>query len=187
MNFDKYNIKTYQDLMKFFKKHMNYGFVYRNKIFTQDNPNFQEEMNKFYKLRLKDDFIKSGYGVCWDFCELEREFFLSKNIPHECYFVESFVNRSQGGPTHSFLLFKENNNWFWFEFSWGDQRGIKKYNSKEAALEDVLSKHKKFCEQIGHVSKVRLYKIDKFDKRLNAFEYVEKCINSKQIQNIKGL
>lgn len=181
MNFDKYNVNTPEDLMRFLEENMRYGFKYRNKIFTEDNNHFQEEMDKLYKLRLGDDFIKSGYGVCWDFCELEREFFLSKKIPHECYFIESFLNRSDGGPTHSFALFQQNDKWHWFEFSWGDQRGIWEFATKEDALNHIMEKYKAFCAQVGHCSKINLYKIPKFTKRLDTFEYVEKCINSQKI------
>lgn len=68
MDFNKYKIKTPKQLMEFLNKNLKYGFTYRNKIYTEDNPNFNDNMNKFYKVRLKKDFIKSGYGVCWDFC-----------------------------------------------------------------------------------------------------------------------
>ena len=76
VNFCKLGIETSKDLMNYFDKNMHYGFVYKKKVFTDNEPDFQKNMDKFYKLRVGEDFIKSGYGVCWDFCELEREFFL---------------------------------------------------------------------------------------------------------------
>lgn len=182
MDFKKYKIESPKDLMNFFEKNMKYGFKYRNQIFTEDNPDFQKEMDKVYKLRLGEDFIKSGYGVCWDFCELERLFFLSKNISHECYFLESFINREEGGPTHTFALFKQNNKWCWFEYSWFAERGIWEYNSHEEALKDIVKKFKEFCNQVGQVSNVGLYRTKKFNRRLNTYEFVEQCLNSEKIE-----
>lgn len=178
MDFKKYKIKTPKDLMTFFEKNMKYGFTYRGKVFLE-NADFCENMNKYYKIRLGEDFIKSGYGVCWDFCELEREFFLSQHINHECYFIEGFLNRAEGGPTHTFALFEEKGKWFWFEYSWFAQRGIWEYATKQQALKDVFHKYAQ-----GNRIKpedLRLYKIDKIKTRLNAEECVDHYLNGEEI------
>lgn len=112
MDFEKYGVKTPEDLMNYFNANMKYGFVYKNKIFTDLEPDFQKNMDKFYKLRLKEDFLKHKYGVCWDFCEFEREFFESTGIEHRCFFIESFLKHENGGPTHTFALYKKAKNGF---------------------------------------------------------------------------
>ena len=184
VNFCKLGIETSKDLMNYFDKNMHYGFVYKKKVFTDNEPDFQKNMDKFYKLRVGEDFIKSGYGVCWDFCELEREFFLSKKIEHECYFIESFVNRQEGGPTHTFALFKENRKWFWFEYAWQFNRGIWQYASKEEALADVLKKFEVFYDR--RLYDIKLYKTKRLRKILDTFQYVERCINGEKI-DLKNL
>lgn len=179
VNFDKYEIQTADDLMRFFQENMKYGFTYRGKIFTEDKNDFQKNMDKFYKLRVGEDFIKNKYGVCWDFCELQREFFLSKKIEHECFFIESFINRQEGAPTHTFTLFKSEDKWCWFEYAWLFNRGIWEYSSKEDALRDILQKFEDFFDR--KVFDVRLYKTKRICKRLDTFQYVERCINSEKI------
>lgn len=177
--FQKLNIFTPQDLMNFFEKYLKYGFVYNKKIFTDDMPDFQQNMDKYYKIRLGIDFINHKYGVCWDFCELERVFFEEKKIEHECYFIESYINKTTGGPTHTFLLYKMNNNWYWFEYSWKFLRGIWKYPSKEKALKDILSKFDEFCDK--KLVDISLYKTTKVTKRLNVYEFVKHCLNGEKV------
>ena len=179
IDFKKYGIKSPQDLMKYFESNMKYGFVYHGKVFTDLEPDFQKNMDQFYKLRLGEDFIKNKYGVCWDFCELERAFFEYANIEHKCYFIESFINREEGGPTHTFALFKNQNKWCWFEYAWQFERGFHEYNSLDEALVDIVEKFKSFFN--SQVYNVRVYETKKFTKRVDTFEFVEQCLQSKQI------
>ena len=179
MDFKKYGIKNPQDLMKYFESNMKYGFVYRGKIFTDLEPEFQINMDKLYKLRIGEDFIKNKYGVCWDFCELERSFFEYAKIEHKCYFIESFINRDEGGPTHTFALYKHRNKWYWFEYAWQYYRGIHEYNNLDEALQDIASKFKLFFN--SQVDNVRLYETKKFTKRVNTFEFVEQCLNANRV------
>lgn len=179
MDFSKYGISTPQDLMRYFEKNMKYGFVYHGKVFTDLEPNFQKNMDKFYKLRLGEDFLKNKYGVCWDFCELERAFFSNKQIEHKCFFIESFINRAEGGPTHTFALYKRGNKWFWFEYAWQFKRGIHEYESEQSALRDIVHSFKSFYEQ--SLNNVRVYETNKFTRRVNTFEFVEQCLHSKKV------
>ena len=178
--FNKLGIKTAQDLMKYFKDNLNYGFVYKNKIFTDLKPDFQKNMDKLYKIRLGLDFIKNKYGVCWDFCQLERFFFLQNNIEHTCYFIESYINCQKGGPTHTFALYQQNDKWYWFEYSWFYHRGIWEYSSKEEALKDILLKFEKFFGK--KLFNIKMYKTDKVTKRLDAFQFVEHCLKGQKVE-----
>lgn len=178
--FNKLNINTPQDLFNFFEKNMKYGFTYRNKVFTDFELDFQNNMDKLYKIRLGEDFIKSSYGVCWDFCEFERDFFETHTIEHDCYFVESYINQDVGGPTHTFTIFRQNNNWYWFEYSWFYHRGIWKYNSQQEALRDILKKFEEFYD--GKLIDIGIYRTEKVTKRLNAYEFVEHCLAGEKIE-----
>lgn len=172
-------VNTPQELMQYFINNFKYGFVYRHKVFTDIENDFQKNMDKLYKIRLGEDFIKHKYGVCWDFCELERLFFIEKNIEHECYFIESYINSEEGGPTHTFALFKQNNKWYWFEYSWFYCRGIWEYNSKKDALKDILSKFKYFYDD--KLINISIYKTKKVTKRLDVFEFVEHCLKGDKV------
>lgn len=179
MDFKKYGIETPEDLMNYFQDNMKYGFIYRGKVFTDREPDFQKNMDRFYKLRRKEDFIKNKYGVCWDFCECEREFFEFSNIEHRCFFIESFISRKEGGPTHTLALYNKGNKWYWFEYAWQVYRGIHEYESVEQALKDVLGKFTAFYGR--QLNQVRVYEFPKLSRRVNTFEFVEHCIRSKRV------
>ncbi len=116
------------------------------------------------------------------FCELERLFFETNNIEHDCYFIESYLNQNEGGPTHTFSLYKENNKWCWFEFSWFYYRGIWKFNSKEEALKNIVENFKNFYN--NKLININLYKTSKVTKRLNPFKFVDHCLNVEKIKLI---
>jgi hypothetical protein len=46
----------------------------------ESDKDFQKNTEKYYKIRLGEDFIKSKYGFCWDFVELEQMFFKEKTF-----------------------------------------------------------------------------------------------------------
>lgn len=179
VNFKKYGISSPQDLMDYFEKNMQYGFVEGKKIYTESEPNFQEEMDKHYKLRLGEDFLKNKYGVCWDFCVLEREFLRQAGIENQCYFIEGFLNRQDGGPTHTFAIYKQGKKWLWFEYSWFCYRGIHEYDSLEEALDDVVKKFKSFYDV--QFDKIKVFELPEFDRRLDTFEFAEKCLQGKEV------
>ena len=180
-DFKKYNISSPQDLMKYFEENMNYGFVYGKKVYTDSDPNFnfQKEMDRYYKLRLGEDFLKSKYGVCWDFCVLEREFFEQAGIENRCFFMEGFKNREEGGPTHTFALYKQDDKWIWFEYSWLYYRGFREYNSVEEALTDIVEKFKGFYDV--KFESVKIFNLPRFDKRVDTCEFVERCLDQNQV------
>ena len=177
--FDKYKIKTCDDLLSYLSKNLNYGFV-ANKIIHKDTDNdFSQKMNKLYQIRLGEDLIKTGYGVCWDFCELERLFFEEKNIPHRCFFIKSNLKNNLG-PTHSFLIYKEKKNYYWFEFSWQKYKGIHQYLSIKEAINDILKKFIQYYNNL-EIQNIDIYLIPKITKRLHSSEYIKLCLSSKKI------
>jgi hypothetical protein len=62
--FAKLGVNTPEQLLVFLEKNLNYGFTYHNKIFTMQNCDLNDMMNKFYKIRLGNNLIKSSFGVC---------------------------------------------------------------------------------------------------------------------------
>lgn len=179
MNFKNLNLTTPQKLMEFIKNNLNYGFTYRGKVYTDDKPDFNENMNKFYKLKKGVNFVKSGYGVCWDFCEFERDFFNQLKIKHECYFIVNFLTRSKGGPTHTFLIYEQKGKWYWFEYAWFNYRGIWEYNSKEEALKDIVSKFINL--NATNYNHTELYITQKAKAGLDTYNFCEHCFNGQKV------
>lgn len=177
--FEKRGITSPKKLLNYFESNMKYGFKYFKNVFTDSQPDFQENMNRLYKLRIGENFLQSGYGVCWDFCECERLFFEYIGKEHKCFFVETILENGEGGPTHTFALFKENGKWCWFEFAWLAERGIHEFNTIEEAIEIIVKKLVKFCNE--KICKVNVFRTEKAAKRMDAFEFVEHCLKGKLV------
>jgi len=166
------DIKTPEELLKFLNETIKYGFVFNGKIFAE--PISSGDMN-FYKLKLGNALINCGYGLCWDVVELERAFFEKAQIEHSSFFIET-----KAGPTHTFILFKQNNKVKWFEYTWQKYRGIHEEQTEQEALKDICSKHIQF--HFGASKKtIEIYKYSKVTRALNATEFLKHCRSGEKI------
>lgn len=177
MKFKDLHASTPNQLMKFLENSLQYGFTFRKKVYCETEE-INQSFDKFYRLKVGEDLLKSGYGVCWDFCEFERRFFEEMKIPHKCFFLDGFVSRDKGGPTHTFLLFEKRGKVYWFEYSWAKYKGIWEYKDFKQALVDIKNK---FCKFNGLVS-VKVYETKKTKSGLNSLEFVEHCLAGKEIR-----
>ena len=89
-----------------------------------------------YLLQTPEEVIKNKIGVCFDQVELERYYFKGYDI--KTYFIVYYDNDKC--PTHTFLTFKKNNQFYWFEHSWEKYRRIYEYDTLKELLIDVQSK-----------------------------------------------
>lgn len=112
-----------------------YGYIDRaeKKYFDVD-----AQFDKEYFLQSADEIERSRIGVCWDQVEYERSFFKKFGLPFETYFIVYYTEAEC--PSHTFLIFKRDGKYFWFEHSWGQYQGIHAYDSKEQLLTDVRQK-----------------------------------------------
>jgi len=119
-------IKSPSELLKYMNDNINYVIVDKNNKIYKDL--FSEEWNKnwFVSCIVQDgeSLIKTKYGTCWDQVELERKWFEENDYKYKTIFTifeEDFTNNL---PTHSFLMFYENEKWYWFEHSADANKGI---------------------------------------------------------------
>lgn len=142
-------MKEAQELLKKMSE-FEYGWIDRNGL---------KYVNKISKINFFNDYFlqspeeveKNKIGICWDQVEYERKYFLSKNIPHKTIFM--FYDDGKKFPLHTFLIFKENEKYYWFENTYPRTIGAFEFNSltdcfakikiefmKENLLEDVGDK-----------------------------------------------
>jgi len=163
-----------------------YGYLNNKKqIIIEIDDNFDEE----YRLQTPEDTFKYQIGVCWDQVELERKLF--KGYDFKTYFI--LFNNDFWGPTHTFLVYKKNNYYYWFENSWFDYRGIHKYNNLNELLFDIASKHIKH-HQLNNINfkNINIYKYLKPKYNIKASEYIDYCqkgklIKIKDIRNMEDI
>ena len=83
---------------------------------------WDNEFDKFYYLQTPEELLTSKCGVCWDQVELERKLFSDSNINFKTYFI--YIIDNDMLPSHTFLVYNDDKNYYWFEHSWGEYKGI---------------------------------------------------------------
>jgi len=162
--FEFSKLKTTLDLLKFMDN-ITYGFIGKNnKIYTQRDEQWDHDWYDQCIVQPGDGVLRTKAGTCWDQVELERKWFKDHDYEFKTIFSWFELWKPNNYPTHTFLAFKENNKWFWFEHSFAAYRGIFEFNSLKELIEDVKSK------QLEHAIKSGVAK--KSDKNLiKSYEY----------------
>jgi len=142
-------VKTPEDLLDYMEKNIKYGFVSRKnaKIYSSDNVDFDNNFFDEYFLQTPDQLLISKQGVCFDQTELEREWFLKQEYEPKVFFLIFAKEKVHNLPAHTFLVYKNNNKFYWFENSFYNQRGIHEYEDLNSLIEDVKNKQFEFAKK----------------------------------------
>lgn len=83
------DVKTPIQLLKYMEENIKYGFVDDNgKQYTPINiEEFQEACKTKYKLSSPQRLLGVKYGHCWDFVELEREWFKNHQYNFKTFYI----------------------------------------------------------------------------------------------------
>lgn len=147
-------IKTPQELLEFMSE-FKYEWMDKNGNFHEEiTPNAYED----YSLMTPEEVSKYKRGICVDQSEFERDWFSKNNYEHKVMVIQ--IEREDSRPGHEFLIYKENDKYYWFENAWYNERGIHEYNSYEELIEDI--KHK-FVIQ-NDISEQELNNIEIFEQ-----------------------
>ena len=99
---------------------------------------------KNYRMQEIDEVKRHKNSICWDLCEVERDYFKNRDFP---YMVVFGVNRKmKNNPCHTFLVFKNNGKYYWFEASWKLMKGVREYNSLEELFDDFKNNFSDFIK-----------------------------------------
>lgn len=94
-----------------------------------------------YIVKSPKEVLSKKQAVCYDLVELERELFKKYNYEVKTFFA---YDKNEDGETHTFLIFKENNKYYWFESSWQSYRAIHgPFNSYKDGLKYFSNQAKK--------------------------------------------
>lgn len=122
------------EIMNMMQK-IEYGWIDKN---NNKHYNVDKTFSINYKLQSPQELIKNQIGVCWDQVELERYYFKGNICNVKTYFLVHYDNDTC--PTHTFLTFKKNNKYYWFEHSWEIFKGIHEYTTIKELLLDIINK-----------------------------------------------
>jgi hypothetical protein len=135
--------------------------------------NFTEETD--YIVKSPSKVMSSKLGVCYDIVELERRLFNAINYEFKTFFTYEKLPIDDNR-THTFLIFKENKKYFWFESSWQSMRAIHgSFSSYSKAVNYV----KKFLLKDNWKSVFKSIKYKKFNyKGMNLNEFGEYIVDN---------
>ena len=104
-----------------------------------DNTTSEED----YIIKTPYETLTQKSAVCYDIVELESLLFEKANYEFKTYFAYEGLPITKY-PTHTFLIFREDNNYYWIECSWQSYKGIhgkfKDYSSSISYVTQQLKK-----------------------------------------------
>jgi len=180
------DIKTPEELLDFMSNNINYGYLGKNgRVYHYDDLDFNLDWYEQYILESKNDLLKNLYGNCWDQVELERDWFLKNGYEIKTIYEMVKLDYDNVYPTHSFLIYKDKDCWYWFENSDFDNRGIHKFNTLDDLLNYQYKKYVEFLKSFNitdeELEKIIVTEFDKPKEHISAEEYLNHVINSQQI------
>lgn len=169
-----------QKIMKIMDQ-IEYSFLdeHGNNIINTNPKKWDEEFYDFYYLLTPDELLKNKYGVCWDQVELERSLFEAKNIKVQTYFICTYDEDNL--PSHTFLTYEKDKEFYWFEHSWNIYKGIHKYKTKKELLLDVKNKFIN-SHSTSQKAYTLIYEYQKPKYHINCLEFYKYCENEKLIK-----
>lgn len=175
-------IKTPDQLLSFMNDSVEYGFVDKNGKKYNDY-NSDNWLDTCY-VQTGEEVLKSRIGTCWDQVELERLWFEKNNYEIKTVFICFEVDYKNDYPTHTFLLYKKDTKWYWFENAFEKYRGIHEYNSFEEAIDYVISKYLEYAVNNGIAKKedkklISSYEYTKLNESVGVKEYIKHVVNKK--------
>ena len=142
--------------------------------------NVDENFSNDYVLETPNEVLDNNAGVCWDQVELERSFFEKTNIKFSTFFIVYYDNNNC--PTHTFLIYEDNNMYYWFEHSWETFRGIHLYKTEEEALIDIKNKFIKYELNDSYIhNNLCIYKYEKPKYGINCLQFYKHCEQGENI------
>ena len=148
-----------------------YGFKDDNNqnIINTNLEKWDNQFEEFYFLQTPEELLKSKCGVCWDQVELERKLFHDNKMNCKSYFID--ISDGDMLPSHTFLIYEQDNKYYWFEHSWNKYKGNHQYFNEEDLLKDLISKFKKDHTEVSKDAKVWLYEYQKPKDHISCNEF----------------
>lgn len=158
-------------------KAIKYGYMdSNNNIHTDIDASFKKK----YILSSPEDVIKNEVGTCFDLVELERNYFKNAGFKFQTYFMVYYEPKKT--LTHTFVVYEENEKFYWFEYAWNKYMGIHEYMSLFDLLTDVREKFKKFnCLRYMDLDYLCVYKYKMPKFHIGLKDFYKHCENGENV------
>lgn len=166
-------IPTFDDpksLLKWMSDNVQYGWMDKNYTPYKVYGKFWW---KHYRMLLPEEVYKYKRGTCWDQTIFE-DYVFKRDFPKlesKIFFIAQFINEKESN-THTMLVYKRDNKWYWFENSYFKHRGIHgPYSSPEQIVKTVFNKMKE--DNPGDRLWFKEMDSKKFKKRLSGIQFMD--------------
>lgn len=131
-------------LLDFMDKYIKYCYKAKdNKLYTDSSSKeFNDNFHDFCTVQDYIGVLNTNIGTCWDQVELEREWFFYHNYKFKTYFICFDIKENHA--THTFLVYEDNNKYYYFEHSFETYKGIHEFESLNELLKYVVKNQIKF-------------------------------------------
>lgn len=186
LEFDQ--IKTPVELYEWMRENIKFGYLDKfNQVHTPEEEDFDAVWRDVYIVENHNDVLTSRLGNCWDQVEFERTWFLEHGYEVKTIFEMFMLDYVNPYPTHSFLIFKDQNKWCWFENSDVPNGGVHTYDSIEDLLNDQLNRYINFVKKEYHIKSDELSSLSVFSfsepkSHLSVDEYLEHVTKGKRLR-----
>lgn len=138
-----------------------YGFIANDKRYVENDVNKNISL---WHLSSVEQTLNKQIGICYDQVELERDWFTKHNYEFKTYFLIFSLPYQNDGPTHTFLIYKDKEKYYYFEHSFEENKGIYSFNNLDDTLNFVYNSQLKYAKRYSKLN-------DKELKTLTMYEY----------------
>lgn len=139
-----------------------------------------KDFNGNYIMQDIDNIMETNHAICWEMCELQRNFFNKNNIENKTIFA--YLKNSKNNACHTFSVINCNDKWYWFEASWANKRGIHEFDSLEDILEYFRNNFTDFSRTEYNPDDLEFYEYNKVNSGVDAVGFFKHCLSSKKIE-----
>jgi hypothetical protein len=163
---NKLKVSTPEELLKWMDS-IEYGWMDEDYKKREDLGN---EFWNHYSMLLPHEVFKYKTGTCWDQTVFAKHVF-DKAFDYESHMV--FIQQYKVS-THTFLVYKKDDEWYWFENAFAKHRGIHgPFDSIEDIVVEVFEKMEE--EEHGSGYEWTIMHPDSFKEKLTCKEFMDLC------------
>lgn len=158
-----------------------YGWVDKNK---EQHIKLEPTLfSEIYMLQNPEELLDSKIGVCWDQVELERYYFSKIDLKYNSYVI--MYNDKKNIPNHTFIVYEDNNKFYWFEHAWDKYKGIHEFNDLKSLLIQV--KNNFVSDELKgnyNINYLFIFNYNKPENNLDCTSFYKHMMSGKNITNI---
>lgn len=155
-----------------FNSWLNSNFQYGlriNGVWDPKRNTAAQDWDRYLVVQSPEELERSKVGVCWDYTSYEAWYFKRnfKNVKVTTWYIEYDI--APDYPTHTFLTFKYQGRYYYFDSSFSDVAGVWETSSEADILNFVISsmiKHDPRLASVVTQSKYTVVKYDALDSNL---------------------